>query len=197
MICMKNNKGLFGTAICICLLIGVITVTDPAAVQANVDPRMVDILITSNPSSVLLYARLVDCFKPEMETAILAGVPAVFKIQLDVYRERSYLWDKPVISKEIRRTIKYDNLKKTFSVTTNGVNQPAIFQTMESAQKAMADLNGITVVPISLLAKGATYYTEMKVKIDKVRLPFNMEYVFFFVSLWDFETPLYKVRFAF
>ena len=26
-----------------------------------------------------------------------------------------------------------------------------------------------------------------KVKIDKVSLPFNMEYVLFFVSLWDLK----------
>lgn len=183
--------------VCICLLIWTVTVIDPASVQADMDPRMVDILITSNTGSVLLYARLVDCFKPEMETAILAGVPAVFKIQLDVYQERSYLWDKRIISNEIRRTIKYDNLKKTFSITTNGASQPSIFQNLESAQKAMADLNGIAVVPISYLSKGATYYAGIKVKIDKVRLPFNMEYVLFFVSLWDFETPLYKIRFAY
>ncbi len=195
--CMKSKKNCFWMAICVGLLMWGITVADPASVQAEIDPRLADILITSNTGNVLLYARLVDSFKPEMETAILAGVPAIFTLQLNVYQERSYLWDKRIINKEIRRIIKYDNLKKIFSITTNGASQPGIFPSLESAQKAMADLNGIPVVPISYLSKGATYSAEIKVKIDKVRLPFNMEYVLFFVSLWDFETPLYKVRFSY
>jgi len=37
----------------------------------------------------------------------------------------------------------------------------------------------------------------VKVKIDKVRLPLYMEYVFFFVSLWDTETPTYRQRFSY
>jgi len=194
---MKNNKDRFLMIICICLLMIVVTVTKPVLVQADMEPRMTDILITNNTGNVLLYARLVDCFKKEMEAAILAGVPAVFTIQLDVYQERSYLWNKHIVSKEIRRIIKYDILKKIFSITTNGVNQPVIFQDFESAQKAMADLNEISVIPISYLDKGYNYHARIKVKIDKVRLPFNMEYVLFFVSLWDFETPLYKIRFSY
>jgi len=104
---------------------------------------------------------------------------------------------KHIVGKEIRRTIKYDNLKKTFLVATNGADQPGIFPNFESAQKAMADLSGIPLIPISALSRGNNYYAQIKVKIDRVRLPFNMEYVLFFVSLWDFETPLYKVRFSY
>jgi hypothetical protein len=194
---MKNNKRRSGMAICICLLMMVITITGPVLARAAMEPRMVDILITNNTEKVLLYARLVDCFKAEMESAILAGVPAVFTLQLDVYRERSYLWNKNIVSKEIRRTIKYDNLKKIFSITTDGNGQTVVFPNFESAQKDMADLNGISVIPISYLSKGNNYYVRIKVKMDKVRLPFKMEYVLFFVSLWDFETPLYKIRFSY
>ncbi|MRR16375.1 MAG: DUF4390 domain-containing protein [Deltaproteobacteria bacterium] len=169
----------------------------PFAVKAAIEPRMVDILISSNAQNVLLYARLVDCFKPEMEAAILAGVPAIFTLQLEVYQERSYLWNRQMIGKEVRRTIKYDNLKKVFSITTNGSSQPVVLPDFESAQKAMADLNGIPLIPLSSLTKGNTYYAQVKAKIDKVRLPLYMEYVFVFVSLWDFETPSYKIRFSY
>jgi len=197
MVYMKNNISFAVRVFCVCLLMMLTAIALPVTARTSIMPRMVDTLITSNTENVLLYARLVDCFKPEMETAILAGVPAVFTLQLDVYQERSYVWNKHIIRKEIRRVIKYDNLKKIFSITTNSSNQPVIFPDFESAQKAMADLNGIFVIPISHLSKGNNYYTEIRVKIDKVRLPFNMEYVLFFVSLWDFETPLYKIRFSY
>lgn len=194
---MKNNKASFWKTMGISLLMMVMAVVEPVSVRADMEPRMTDILITNSSGNVLLYGRLVDCFKKEMETAIMAGVPAVFTIHLDVYQERSYLWNKHIVGKEIRRIIKYDNLKKIFSITTNGVSQPVMFPDFESAQKAMADLNGIPVVPLSYLSKDNNYHARIKVKMDKVRLPFSMEYVLFFVSLWDFETPLYKVRFSY
>jgi hypothetical protein len=191
---MKNLKNYFWTAIFAGLCMMTMAV-DAGEVRAQMEPRMTDILVTSGTGEMLLYARLVDGFKKEMEDAILAGVPAVFTIELDVYQERPYLWDRHILRKEIRRTIKYDNLKKNFLIATNGLGQPAILTNFESAQKAMAELNGIPVVALSNLSKGERYYVQVRVKIDRVRLPFKMEYVLFFVSLWDFETPLYKIKF--
>lgn len=168
----------------------------PMKVQA-IEPKITDILVTNNRESVLLYARLVNGFKPEMEMAVLAGIPAVFTLQLEVHQERSLVWDKTIASHEIKRTMKYDNLKKTFSIYTNGNPQPVIFSDFESAQKAMTDFNGIIAVPLSSLTKGKNYYMLIKVKMDKVRLPLRMEYVFFFVSFWDFETAWNRQNFSY
>ncbi|KUG23857.1 putative proline rich signal peptide protein [hydrocarbon metagenome] len=168
----------------------------PMRAQA-IEPKIADILITNNRESVLLYARLVNGFKPEMEMAILAGIPAVFTLELAVYQERSVVWDKKITGHEIKRTMKYDNLKKTFSVYTNGNSQPVVFSDLESAQKAMADFNGIVAVPLSSLTKGKNYYMLFKIKMDKVRLPLHMEYVFLFVSYWDFETAWNRQNFSY
>ena len=165
--------------------------------KSSADPALTDIFITNDQKNVLLFARLLNPFTKDMESAILAGVLVTFTLHLDVYRERSGIWDEQITGREIRRSIKYDNLKKTFAITTNGHLTPVILQDFESARKAMADFSGIVVIPISSLVKDNTYYAQIKVKIDKVRLPFYMEYVFFFVSLWDTETPTYRQRFAF
>jgi len=168
----------------------------PMQAQA-LEPKMADILITNNTENVLLYARLVNGFKPDMELAILAGITATFTLQLEVYQVRSFVWDKKITSYEIKRTIKYDNLKKTFRVYTNGNTQSVIFSDFESAQKSMADFNGILAVPLASLVRGKNYYLLIKVKMDKVRLPLNMEYVFFFVSFWDFETAWERQNFSY
>lgn len=160
------------------------------------EPKITDILITNDAENVLLYARLVNGFKPEMELGVLAGIPTTFTMWIEVYEERAPLWDKKITRKEIRRMIKYDNLKKTFIVSTNK-GDSEIFPDFESAQKAMSDFNGIIAVPMSSLRKGRSYYTLVKIKMDKVRLPLHMEYVFFFVSLWDFETSWYRQKFTY
>jgi hypothetical protein len=168
----------------------------PIQAQA-IEPRMTDILITNNAENVLLYGRLVNGFKTDMELAILAGIPATFTLQLEVYQVRSFAWDKKITGHEMKRTIKYDNLKKTFSIYTNGNTQPVIFSDFESAQKAMADFNGIIAVPLTSLIRGGNYYLLIKVKMDKARLPLHMENVFFFVSYWDFETAWERQNFSY
>ncbi len=188
-------KKIFSRAVCVLLFGLFVFIGLPNKSQA-IEPKITDILITNNEVKVLLYARLVNGFKTEMESAILAGVPTVFTLQLNVYQVRSYVWDKKISSNEIKRTIMYDNLKKTFSIYSTGDQEPVIFPDFESAQKAMADFNGIVASPMSILAKGKNYYLEMKIKIDKVRLPLGMEHIFFFVSLWDFETAWYRQNFT-
>jgi hypothetical protein len=61
----------------------------------------------------------------------------------------------------------------------------------------MSDFNGIVIAPMSALTKGKNYYTMVKIKMDKVRLPLHMESVFFFVSFWDFETSWYRQKFSY
>ena len=191
---MKKIKNNFQFVVLIALLI--IFAGFPVNAHA-IEPKITDVLITNDAENVLLYARLLNGFKPDMELGVLAGIPAVFTMQIEVYQERPLLWDKKIVNREMKRTIKYDNLKKTFSVFTNGKTEPVIFSDFESAQKAMTDFNGIIAVPLSLLVKGNNYYALMKIKMDKVRLPLHMEYVFLFVSLWDFETPRYQQRFSY
>jgi hypothetical protein len=158
------------------------------------DATITDILVTNNAGHVTVYAKIMNCFTKKMESAILAGVPTTFTFLLEMYRERESWFDKKIASVVVKQTIKYDNVKKFFYVSSRGAQQPAGFQDFESAKKAMAELNDAVVVPVRDLRKGETYYIKIKAKLDKVRLPMHMEYVLFFVSLWDFDTDWYRQK---
>ena len=80
----KNKKFFYGVILISLFIFGGL----PIQAQA-IEPKITDILITNNAENVLLYARLVNGFKPEMESAIFAGVPTVFTLQLEVYKVRS------------------------------------------------------------------------------------------------------------
>jgi hypothetical protein len=191
---MKKIKNYFCMAALVILLAVSLGLTADAR---SIEPKITDVLVTNDAENVLLYARLINGFRPDMEQAVLAGIPAVFTMEIEVYQERPLVWDRRIARREIKRTLKYDNLKKTFSVFTNGKTDPVVFTDFESAQKAMTDFNGIVAVPLSVLARGNNYYALIKIKMDKVRLPLHMEYVFLFVSLWDFETSWYQQRFSY
>jgi hypothetical protein len=154
-----------------------------------------DLLVTNNAAHVLLYARITNCFTKEIDAAILAGVPTTFTFVVDLFQERSLWLDKRLVRLTVRHTIKYDNVKRLFHVSQDGQKEPTSFQDYEGAKRAMADLNGLPVAPLKTLKRGEYYYVQVKAKLDKVRLPMHMEYIFIFVSLWDFETDWYREGF--
>jgi hypothetical protein len=155
----------------------------------------IDLLITNNVTHVLIFARVTNCFTKEMEAAILAGVPTTFTFLVDLYQEHTRWLDKKLASLTVRHTIKYDNVKRIFYVYSDRDKEPSLFQDFEGAKRAMADLNGFPVAPIKALKRNEYYYIKIKAKLDKIRLPLHMEYVFFFVSLWDFETEWHREGF--
>lgn len=151
-----------------------------------------DILVTVQKDRLLVFGRLTNCFTKDMESAIMAGVPTTFTFHVDLYQQRSWWSDKKVAATVIKQTLKYDSLKNTFYMTSAEGKDLASFQNLEGAKRAMAEFNGVVLLPATGIKAGASHYLMMKAKLDKVRLPLYMEYIFFFVSLWDFETPWYR-----
>ena len=168
----------------------------PLCSQAE-EAKFADTLISNNAQHILVYTRVTDCFTPGMESAILAGVPTTFTFLFELYQERPYWWDRKIAHLTVQHTVKYDNVKKTFQVDSTNGKEAAAFPTLDTAKRAMAELNGVAVAPLYVMAKGESYYLQMKARLDKVRLPFSMEYLFFFVSLWDFETDWHRQKVAF
>jgi hypothetical protein len=178
------------------LIIFLVLLVFPHTVSAD-NATIRDLLVTNNASHLLVYARVTNCFTKEIEAAILAGVPTTFTFILELFQERSGWLDKKLIQMTLRHTIKYDNVKKLFYVSADGEREATAFPDFESAKRSMADLNGVPLVPLTALRKNAHYYVLSKVKLDKVRLPLHLEYLFFFVSLWDFETDWYREGFSY
>ncbi len=168
----------------------------PLAVRADT-PKIGDILVTVKDGQLLVYAKVTDCFTKDMEAAILAGVPTTFTFYLHLFQERSFWWDEKIADVAVKHTVKYDSVKKVYHVSADEGPEIAQFQDFESAKNAMAELNGIPIGHPRDLRKDRPAYVTIKAKLDKVRLPLHLEYVFFFVSLWDFETGWHKKAVAF
>ncbi len=153
-----------------------------------------DIVVTSSTDYTTVYARVTNCFTKKMDAAILAGVPITFTFLIDLYRERPKWYDEKISSVVVKQTIKYDNLKKLFYVSLMDGRTESEFKEFDEAKKAMAEVNGVALVPLKDLQENKSYYIMIKAKLDTIQLPVYMEYILFFVSLWDFETDWYRQR---
>jgi len=159
-----------------------------------------DLLLTNTPEHLLVYFRLKNCFTKKMEEAILAGIPTTFTSFIELQRVRRFWFDKEIASVEVKHNIKYDAVKKLFFVTFSNdgdVGETRQIGEFDAARETMSDVNGIVVAPLREMERGERYYVRVKSRMDRFRLPLHMEYVFFFVSLWDFETPWLREDFIY
>jgi len=162
------------------------------------EPKITDLIISAGKKDLLVYFKVSNCFTKKMEEAILAGIPTTFTFAIELFKERSLWVDAKMVSGETKHTIKYDTVKKIFNVTFSGNGRgPLEFTDFDKAKQAMEEVKAAAISPLNQLSKDVRYYIKVKAKLDKVSLPLHMEHVFFFVSLWDFETDWYRKDFTY
>ena len=182
--------------LCLLVVLGLFIELFHPSSSSSLDAKITDFVVTQNTKDVLVSFSVKDCFTKKMEEAILAGIATSFTFLIEL-RQQGTFWDSTITSLEIRHTIKYDNVRNTYYVSYSeegGV--PVEFRDLDSAKRAMVDLNGIAIVPFNTLKRDRQYYIKAKAKLAKVRMPLRMEHVLFFVSLWDFETDWYRQEVA-
>jgi hypothetical protein len=96
----------------------------------------------------------------------------------------------------VTHEIRYDSLKKTYVVTVlEQKNKVLEIGDFERAERMMCQITGVKVTDIKNLKRGHRYEVQAMVELDKIRLPFYLHDVFFFLSLWDFETDWHSIEF--
>jgi hypothetical protein len=157
-----------------------------------------DIIVTNNQDYLLVYFFTKGCFTPEMNRAILNGVPTTFTFLIELYRPRSFWPNVRIASLRLHHTIKYDSLREEFTVALSERSQQTFsLKDFSKAQEMMADVSNIQVIPLKNLEKNNQYQLRIKAELNKVKLPLYLHYILFFLSLWDFETDWYVVDFIY
>ena len=129
-----------------------------------------------------------DCFTEKMEEAIQTGIPTLFTFYLNLYQKRSWWKDRKVGSLQFHHTIQYHPMRGEYQVTLDEKKTSLVTGNFGEAKALMAKVEGVEIRPSSPLRPGVPSQLRIKAQLDPVRLPLHMEYLFFFVSLWDFET---------
>jgi hypothetical protein len=162
------------------------------------DATLTNLIVTNTSNDLLVYLNVEGAFREQTVNAIMSGVPASFSFFIKLYQKRSMWFDKVIADIEIANSIKYNNLKKEFVVERSWENgRIRTAQSLKEAQKLMSDVDGLKIIHLNKLAKGKQYQVKAKAQLSKLTLPFYLHYVFFFVSLWDFETDWYTIDFIY
>ncbi len=162
------------------------------------DARLTNIIVTKPGDELLLYLNVEGAFTKEVQEAILSGVPTTFSFFINLTQPRKLWFNKKISDLKVDTSVKYSSLKKEFVVTRSWeVQKPLTTQSLKEARTMMEKIAGLKIIKLSKLEKGQHYQIKAKAKLSKITLPFYLHNIFFFVSLWDFETDWDTIKFSY
>jgi hypothetical protein len=132
-----------------------------------------------------------NCFTNKMEEAIQSGIRTTFTFYIRLYQKRGWWRDRKVASVELRHTVLYDPVQKVYQVRLSEKHPPLAISNLEEVKRLMPKVKDFEIRSSSPLEPKVPAYFRIKAELDPVRLPLHLEYLFVFVSLWDFETNWY------
>jgi len=132
-----------------------------------------------------------DAFKKGMEEAIQSGIPTSFTFIVGLHRRKRMWFDEHIGAWKFRHTVKYDILKEEYQVAIEERNLVEKTKDLEEVKRLMVTCSDVIISPLPALRNGDTYKLMIKAELDTVDLPFILNYMLFFVKLWDFETGWY------
>src|SRR5512136_308641 len=129
-----------------------------------------------------------NCFTEKMEEAIQSGIPTAFTFYIHLHQKRSWWKDRKLASVEFHHTVQYHPIQKVYQVNLEEGPSSLAASSLGEAKKLMSRVKEIKIQSSSPFEPGVPAYFRIKAELDPVRLPLHLEYLLFFVSLWDFET---------
>jgi len=160
-----------------------------APVAARNEADIVDIYLNREKKNIEVSFRIQNCFTPKMEEAILSGVETTFRILLVMEKQGFLFFRQKLLNIALEHTIKYDRLNSQFHVVLPE-HPDKVLTTVDfgEAKKWMSSVDDLPLMPAWRLERETEYELRLKAELSKVHLPLFFRYIFYFVSLWDFET---------
>jgi hypothetical protein len=129
-----------------------------------------------------------NCFTEAMNEALQTGIKTDFIFYLNLYQKRKWWRDRKLASMQFHHSIQYDPIRAEYHVTLEENGSSQVTCDLEEGKRWMAKVEGVELRLSSQPKTGIPIELRIKAELNPIKLPFPLEYLFFFVSLWDFET---------
>ena len=124
--------------------------------------------------------------------ALESGVPLVLEIQIQVLRQRKWLWDRPAAEVLQRNRIQYHALSQRFVVVNLNTGVQGSYRYLSSALAAVGRLRDFPLLDRQLLRADTRYKARLRARLDIESLPTPMRLWAYTASSWRLSSPWYK-----
>ncbi|MBI5014580.1 MAG: DUF4390 domain-containing protein [Deltaproteobacteria bacterium] len=145
-------------------------------------------------SELLVSFRVQNAFDSRLLDILDSGLPIRFTYSLRVVRPRDVLADQLVSAVTLDRTLVKDNLKNRYVVSSGYGADPRDVGSLTEAQEIMTHVDGARLIVPDGAGRSGPLLLKIKAQLQKFRLPFQLHYLFAFVSYWDVDTDWYVLE---
>ena len=159
----------------------------PAALGAEVS----DLIINNARGHLLLSAKVRDVITEEVKVAATDKVSATVVFSIALYQVSRFWFDKKIAHQTATNTIKYDPIKKEFSLMRSwDSGPPLVVGALGEARHLTTEIKDLKLTPLTRLEKGRYY----QIRVQAVCQDHN---AFIFSPAGCFNTDWYTVDFTF
>jgi len=154
---------------------------EPGFSVVSAESKLIDDVVRLN---VLFDLR----FSDKLVEALQSGVALTLLIEIEINKERSYLWSSGVASLEQRYQISYHPLTKNYVL--RNLNSELEFQlpSLESLLAVITMLNDFPLLDAALLEEGATYFGEIRISVDRDSFPVPLRLMSYVTDDWHLSS---------
>ncbi len=156
------------------------------------EEKITDINVALGKEDVSVSAKLINGLNKEVEEAIKNGIQKDIIYSTILKKKRSVWFDEYVVTREIKYTIKYDVLKKQYTLITRGNgNKEKVTQNYDEIKAVVSRIENTAVSSKKVLEPDEVYYVSIKAEIKDAKLLFFLDYFLFFIPFSDINTSWY------
>jgi hypothetical protein len=153
--------------------------------------RITHLSVSLANGEITVSAQLERGFSHQVVRDIQNGIPKDFYYYFLLKRKQKGWFDDEILSKTLRYTVKYDNLKKQFLVTRRDgvVVEETLLENLDAVESLISKVNNVKISPLSLLKPSRSYYVSVKAQMKASKLPLYLDYFLFFIPFLELDTP--------
>ena len=169
-----------------------------AAQGAAEEAFLKNITLASMDDHMVVSLRVEGAFTPQILALVQEGAQVQFTYRLRMYRDRRMWLDEKLSGMDLTHALLFDPVRKSYKVRRSW-GQPLWTETrsLAEARALMTQIDKLPILSLARMQPGEGYELRAKVVLHQIRLPFYLRYVFYFVSLWDYETEWHSVFFLY
>lgn len=159
------------------------------AAAADVEVKQVNTYLKADV--YYIDAQLQYVLTEKMLEALHKSVPLTFVLEIDVLRQRSYIWDTQVANLEQRYQLDYLPLTQQYQVSN--LNSGSVHN-LPSLEVALSVLGAVLELPLldkELLSPDGIYTARMRAHLDVEELPVPLRLLSYFSDDWRLRSEWY------
>lgn len=163
----------------------------PAPLSAAGPERIRNVVTEVVNQEVAVSADLVNGFDKKIVDDIHDGISKDFYYYVLLKRKQKNWFDEEVLAKTVRYTVKYDTLKKKYTITQIDGERvvESTAENLEVMKQMVSHIDHIRIAPIHILKSRFRYYVSVKSQMRAAKLPLYLDYFLFFIPFLELDTP--------